>query len=141
MASGLIFFVDAAGEGDATALVGAGVEVLFVVGEEVFFGALGELLLLGAGVADFSVVTETLGSVAGDSDFSGRLASGVAAGVGLVSSWAHAIGAETAKSPIRARMAVFIYGFPLVWVLKRPLKLPANPIPSVDENPCGGNAS
>jgi hypothetical protein len=86
VSSALIFFIGATGAGEDVVFVDVEVELLFAAGEEAFVGAAGELLLLGAGVADFSVVTDTLGSVAGDSDFSGGVASGVAAGVGLVSS-------------------------------------------------------
>jgi hypothetical protein len=61
VASGLIFFVGPAGVGAAVVL--AGVEVGLLLGEdEGDFDADGELLLLGAGVAVFSVVIETLGS-------------------------------------------------------------------------------
>jgi hypothetical protein len=81
-----MFFVGVTGAGDAAVFVDVEVELLFAAGEEASFAAAGELLLLGAGVADFSVAADMLGSVAGDSDFSGGVASGVAAGVGLVSS-------------------------------------------------------
>ena len=60
-------------------------------GEEAFVGPAGELLLVAAGellfsaAGDFSVVTDTLGSVAGDGDFSGAVASGVGAGVAVSS--------------------------------------------------------
>jgi len=63
---------------DAADFVGAAV---VFVGEEAFDGLAGELLLSAAGDADFSVDTETLGLVAGASDFSGMAASGVGAGV------------------------------------------------------------
>jgi hypothetical protein len=55
--------------------VDAAVELVFA-GEEAFDGAAGELLFAGAGDDDFSVVTDTLGSVAADSDFSGAVVSG-----------------------------------------------------------------
>jgi hypothetical protein len=54
-------------------------------GEEAFVGPAGELLFSAAGDADFSVVTDTLGFVAGDSDFSGAVASGDGAGVAVSS--------------------------------------------------------
>jgi hypothetical protein len=80
VASGLIFFVGPTGAGDAEVLAGVEADLLFVVEEEDFVAA-GELFVLGGGVADFSVVIETVGS-----DFSGGVASGTVAGVGLVSS-------------------------------------------------------
>ena len=52
-------------------------EVLLVAAGELLFSALGELLFSAAG--DFSVVTDTLGSLAGDDACSGA-ASGVGAG-------------------------------------------------------------
>ena len=66
VASTVDFFVGmiAAGGGD---LVDAAV---VFAGEEAFVGPTGELLLSAAGDADFSVETDTSGSVAGDGDFS-----------------------------------------------------------------------
>jgi hypothetical protein len=79
-ASGLIFFVDAVGAGEV-ALLGE-IELVFAAGEGVFARAAGELLLLGVGVEDRSVVMETLGSAVVGPDFS----EGAAVGIGLVSS-------------------------------------------------------
>lgn len=72
VASGVDFFV-----GMTADVVGAD---FVAAGEAAFFGTAGELLLSAAG-ADFSVDTDTLGLVAGDSDVSGAGASGVGAGV------------------------------------------------------------
>ena len=86
VASGVDFFVGmtaavellfAAGE---LLLVAAG-ELLLVAAGELLLVAAGELLFSGAGAGDLSVVTDTLGSVAGDSDVSGAAASGAGAGV------------------------------------------------------------
>jgi len=99
--------VGPAGAGDAEVLAGVEADLLFVVEEEDFVAA-GVLLVLGAGVADFSVVIETLGS-----DFSGGVASGTAAGVGLVSSCAHASGAKLTKRAARAMTVVFTGRLPV----------------------------
>jgi hypothetical protein len=66
-------------------LVDGALEVLFA--GEVLLVAAGELLLVAAGellfsaAGDFSVVTDTLGSFAGDGACSGIAASGVGSGV------------------------------------------------------------
>lgn len=83
VASGVDFFV---GMTAAVELLFATGELLLVAAGELLFAA-GELLLVAAGellfsgAGDFSVVTDTLGSMAGDSDFSGAVASGAGAGV------------------------------------------------------------
>lgn len=85
VASGVDFFVGMTAAAGAD-FVDAGLEVLFA-DEEAFEGAAGEVLLVAAGellfsaAGDFSVVTDTLGSLAGDDDCSGAAASGVGAGV------------------------------------------------------------
>ncbi len=76
VASTVDFFVGMSAVGGADLVDAA---VVFA-GDEAFAGSAGELLLSAAGEADFSVETETLGSVAGDGDFSGAIASGVDAG-------------------------------------------------------------
>ncbi|MDP9004788.1 MAG: hypothetical protein M3N12_08355 [Verrucomicrobiota bacterium] len=98
--------MDVTGADDAGVLTGVEADLLFVVEDEDFVLA-GALLVLGAGGADFSVVMETLGS-----DFSGGVASGAAARVG-VSSWAHASGATLTKRAVRAMMVVFIGRLPV----------------------------
>ena len=60
------------------------VSVVFA-GEDALAAPAGELLFSAAGDADFSVVTDTLGSLACDSDFSGAVASVVGAEVGVSS--------------------------------------------------------
>ena len=88
VASGVDFLVGmTAAEG---ALVVDAVE-LTLAGEEAFAGPAGELLLVAAGellfsgAGDFSVVTDTLGSDAGEDDVSGAAASGGGAGVSVSS--------------------------------------------------------
>ncbi|HEX7516485.1 MAG TPA: hypothetical protein VF345_04280 [Chthoniobacterales bacterium] len=81
MASIVDFFVGMTAAGGADFVDAA---VVFA-GEEAFNGPAGELLLFAAGDADFSVATDTLGSVAVDGDFSGAVASGVGADVAVSS--------------------------------------------------------
>lgn len=100
VASGVDFFtgMTAAGDGD---FVDVSVGLLFGAGEEDLVAS-GELLAVGDGEADFSVVTDTLGSEA--------VASGVGAGVGLVSvSWASATGVAATTSTVMARSVIFIW--------------------------------
>src|SRR5688500_15715838 len=119
VASGVDFLVGMIAAVDA-GLVGAG--ELALVGDEAFGGAAGEaafvaageLLFSGAIGADFSVVTDTLGAVAGDSDVSGAAVSGAGAGVSP-SSWAQARGAVATTNAVRAMMAIFICIFLLFW--------------------------
>jgi hypothetical protein len=88
----------AAGDGEFVE-VSAG--LLFGAGEEDLVAS-GELFAVGDGEADFSVVTDTLGSEA--------VASGVGAGVGLDSvSWASAKGAVAITSVVMARSVIFIW--------------------------------
>ena len=100
VASGVDFLTGMTADGDEL-LVG----LLFGSGEEGFVAA-GELAGLGAGVADFSVVTETLGSVV--SVFREADASGEASGAGLESSWAKANGAAARTTAARVRIVNFI---------------------------------
>jgi hypothetical protein len=119
VASGVDFFVGitaAAGAG----FVAAALEVLFA-GEEAFGEAAGEVLLVAAGMllfsaaGDLSVVTDTLGSVAGVDACSGAAASGVGAGV-VSSSCANARGAVARTNAVRARMVIFINISFSVWI-------------------------
>jgi hypothetical protein len=100
VASGVDFFtgMTAVGGGD---FVDVSVGLLFGAGEEDLVAS-GELVAVGDGEADFSVVIDTLGSEA--------VASGVGAGVGLDSvSWASARGAVATASAVMARSAIFIW--------------------------------
>ena len=81
VASTVDFFVGMIAAGGADLVDAA---VVFA-GEEAFVGPAGELLLSAAGDADFSVETDTRGSVAGDGDFSGAVASGAGAGAAVSS--------------------------------------------------------
>ena len=102
VASGVDFFTGMDAAGDELL---AGLGLLLGSGEE-DLGAAGELTDFGAGVADFSVVTETLGSEGEVSVFSEADASGDAAGVD--SSWARANGAPAITTAVMARRANFI---------------------------------
>lgn len=75
VASTVDFFVGMTAVGGADFVDAA---VVFA-GEEAFVGPVGELLFSAA--ADFSVVTDTVGSVADDGDFSGAVASGAGVAV------------------------------------------------------------
>jgi hypothetical protein len=89
--------ITAAGDGD---FVDASAGLLSAAGGDDLVG-FGELLAVGDGETDFSVVTDTLGSEA--------VASGVGAGVGLDSvSWANANGAAATTSAVTARILIFI---------------------------------
>ena len=140
VASGVDCFV-----GMTAAVVGAGVADFFGAAVELLLVAADELLLLlGVGV-DFSVETDTLGLVAGDSDVSGAAASG--AGV-EASSWPQASGAAARTNAVRARMVIFMVlfgcellrrprGFPLTSDLRAGFQGEANPIlpPRVQSRP------
>jgi hypothetical protein len=90
--------ITAAGDED---FVDVSVGLLSAAGEDDLVG-FGELLALGDGETDFSVVTDTLGSEA--------VASGVGAGVGLDSvSWLNANGAAATTSAVMARSVIFIW--------------------------------
>jgi len=80
VASGVDFFVGMTADVFGADFVAAGEEDFCGASGELLFFAAGELLFSAAG-ADFSVETDTLGLVAGDSDVSGAAASGVGAGV------------------------------------------------------------
>jgi hypothetical protein len=75
VASGVDFLVGMTAEVFGADFVAAGESDFFGASDELVFFAAGVLLLLAAG-ADFSVETETLGLVAGDSDVSVAGASG-----------------------------------------------------------------
>jgi hypothetical protein len=99
VASGVDFFTGMTAAGDDD-LVAASSGLLFAAGDGDLFAS-GERLAAGDGDADFSVVTDTLGSEA--------VASGVGAGVGLVSvSWANAKEAAATTSAVTARILIFI---------------------------------
>ena len=100
MASGVDFFVGMTADGGAD-FVGLG-DVDFLGPAGALLLAAGVLLFSGAVGADFSVDTETLGSVAGVSETSG-------AGAGVeASSCAQASGAAARTNTVRARMVIFI---------------------------------
>jgi hypothetical protein len=87
----------AAGDGDLV-IVSSG--LLFAAGDGDLVAS-GERLAAGDGEADFSVVTDTLGSEA--------VASGVGAGVELDSvSWANAKEAAAITSAVTAKICLFI---------------------------------
>jgi hypothetical protein len=108
VASGVDFFVGMTAAAGAVS-VEAGAALLFTVladaAGELLLVAAGELAFSAAGEADFSVVTDTLGSEAGE--LSGAAASGMGAGV-EVSSWARAKGAVATARAASARMVIFI---------------------------------
>jgi hypothetical protein len=104
--------VDVAGVGEDDGFVE--LELLFAADGEALGVAAGELLLVGAGVADFSVATDTVGSVGLDSGLAGADTSGVATGAGLVSSCAQATGAAVTNNAVRARIAGFIGKLPFL---------------------------